>query len=80
MGKATRLVKVKAGQRKLREKIKDALARKGARARFLIRRLCENDAAMIWRPSELDAAALELRVLAFQIRALKNAKAATEEA
>ncbi len=36
--------------------------------------------ARIWRPADLDAAALELRHLAFQIRALQKAKVATEEA
>ena len=56
--KKMRTVKVKAGQEKLRERIKDALAQKGARAHI----------------------ALELRHLAFQIRVLKNAKTATEEA
>ena len=61
--KKMRTVKVKAGQEKLRERIKDALAQKGARAHI-----------------ELDAIALELRHLAFQIRVLKNAKTATEEA
>ena len=60
--KKMRTVKVKAGQEKLRERIKDALAQKGARAHIL------------------DAIALELRHLAFQIRVLKNAKTATEEA
>ena len=55
--KKMRTVKVKAGQEKLRERIKDALAQKGARAHIL-----------------------ELRHLAFQIRVLKNAKTATEEA
>ena len=59
--KKMRTVKVKAGQEKLRERIKDALAQKGARA-------------------HIDAIALELRHLAFQIRVLKNAKTATEEA
>ena len=63
--KKMRTVKVKAGQEKLRERIKDALAQKGARAH-----IC----------AELDAIALELRHLAFQIRVLKNAKTATEEA
>ena len=51
--KKMRTVKVKAGQEKLRERIKDALAQKGARAHIH---------------------------LAFQIRVLKNAKTATEEA
>ena len=64
--KKMRTVKVKAGQEKLRERIKDALAQKGARAHI--------------RYAELDAIALELRHLAFQIRVLKNAKTATEEA
>ena len=78
-----RMVKVKAGQQKLRERIKDALAKKGARASILINiinRLAANKKAVIWKPAELDAIALELRHLAFQIRVLKNAKTATEEA
>lgn len=74
-----RIVKVKAGQEKLREMIKDALAVKGARARILIRKLNANP-EVVWTPTELDTIALELRHLAFQIRALKNAKLATEEA
>ena len=69
--KKMRTVKVKAGQEKLRERIKDALAQKGARAHIK---------AVVWRYAELDAIALELRHLAFQIRVLKNAKTATEEA
>ena len=73
-------VKVKAGQQKLRERIKDALAKKGARASILINKLAANKKAVIWKPAELDAIALELRHLAFQIRVLKNAKTATEEA
>ncbi|MBO7688669.1 MAG: peptidoglycan-binding protein, partial [Kiritimatiellae bacterium] len=73
-----RMVKVKAGQRKLRERIKDALAKKGARASILINKLAANKKAVIWKPAELDAIALELRHLAFQIRVLKNAKTATE--
>ena len=75
-----RMVKVKAGQRKLRERIKDALAKKGARASILVNKLAANKKAVIWKPAELDAIALELRHLAFQIRVLKNAKTATEEA
>ena len=75
-----RMVKVKAGQQKLRERIKDALAKKGARASLLVNKLTANKKAVIWKPAELDAIALELRYLAFQIRALKNAKTATEEA
>ena len=73
-------VKVKAGQQKLRERIKDALAKKGARASLLVNKLTANKKAVIWKTAELDAIALELRYLAFQIRALKNAKTATEEA
>jgi len=75
-----RLVKVKKGQMKLHEEIKNRLARKGARARILINQLAADDKAAVWIPAKLDAIALELRHLAFQIRALKNAKKATEEA
>ena len=74
-----RLVKVKAGQEKLRADIKDALAKKGARATILINKLAA-DKSVVWRYAELDAIALELRHLAFQIRPLKPAKVATEEA
>ena len=75
-----KVVKVKAGQAKLREAIKEQLARKGARAGSLINKLNADNQAAIWRPADLDAAALELRHLAFQIRALQQAKVATEEA
>lgn len=78
--KQIRIAKVKAGQEKLRERIKDALAQKGARAHILIDKLAADNKAVIWRCAELDAIALELRHLAFQIRTLKNAKTATEEA
>lgn len=74
-----RVIKVKAGQDKLREAIKDALARKGARAHILIGKLAEDD-QIVWDYAKLDAIALELRHLAFQIRTLKQAKLATEEA
>ena len=80
MTKQIRIAKVKAGQQKLRERIKDALAKKGARASLLVNKLAANKKAVIWKPAELDAIALELRYLAFQMRALKNAKTATEEA
>ena len=75
-----KVVKVKAGQAKLREAIKEQLARKGARAGSLINKLAADQKAVVWRPADLDAAALELRHLAFQIRALQQAKVATEEA
>ena len=75
-----KVVKVKAGQAKLREAIKEQLARKGARAGSLINKLNADNKAAIWRPADLDAAALKLRHLAFQIRALQQAKVATEEA
>ena len=75
-----KMVRVKAGQMKLHEAIKDALAKKGVRAGILINKLTADQKAVVWIPAELDAIALELRYLAFQIRALKNAKKATEEA
>ena len=74
-----RIVKVKAGQEKFRADLKDALAKKGARATILINKLAA-DKSVVWRYAELDAIALELRHLAFQIRTLKLAKLATEEA
>ena len=75
-----KVVKVKAGQAKLREAIKDALAKKGARARILINKLAAEKDTVVWDYAQLDAVALELRHLAFQIRTLKQAKVATEEA
>lgn len=78
--KQMKVIKVKAGQAKLREAIKDALAVKGARARILIGKLAEDKDAVVWDYAKLDAIALELRHLAFQIRTLKQAKLATEEA
>ena len=75
-----RLVRVKKGQMKLHEEIKNRLARKGARAGILIKQLAADKNAVVWVPAKLDAIALELRHLAFQIHALKNAKKATEEA
>lgn len=75
-----KVIKVKAGQEKFREAVKNALAKKGARAGILINKLAADDKAVIWKPAELDAIALELRYLAFQIRTLHNAKVATEEA
>ena len=75
-----RLVRVKKGQMKLHEEIKNRLARKGARAGLLINKLNADGKAVIWKPADLDAAALELRHLAFQIRTLQQAKVATEEA
>ena len=74
-----RMVKVKKGQMKLHEEIKNRLAKKGARAMTLIDRLGA-DKSIVWRPAELDVIALELRHLAFQIRVHKMAKVATEEA
>ncbi|MGN0847972.1 MAG: hypothetical protein ACI4RA_11415 [Kiritimatiellia bacterium] len=75
-----KVIKVKAGQAKLREAIKDALAKKGARARILINKLAADKDTVVWDYAQLDAVALELRHLAFQIRTLKLAKVATEEA
>ena len=80
MTKQIRIAKVKAGQQKLRERIKDGLAQKGARASILINKLAANKKAVIWKPAALDAIALELRHLAFQIRTLQTATTATEEA
>ena len=74
-----KVIKVKPGRDKLREEIKNELARKGSRAGILIDQLTA-DKTVVWRPVELDAKASELRHLAFQIRNLQNAKAATEEA
>ena len=76
---AERTITIKAGCEKLREQIKNELAKKGARAWTLINQL-HADRELIWTPAELDARANELRHLAFQIRALQHAKLATEEA
>lgn len=75
----TKIVKVKTGKRKLHAMLKDSIAQKGMRAYALIGRLNANNRAAAWNPNELDAIALELRHLAFQVRALKNAKLALEE-
>ena len=75
-----KVIKVKAGQAKLREAIKDALAKKGARARILINKLAAEKDTVVWDYAQLDAVALELRHLAFQIRTVKQAKVAIEEA
>ena len=75
-----KLVKVKKGQMQLHKRIKSLLACKGARAWVLIDKLTANKKAVVWIPDELDAIANELRYIAFQIRNLKNAKKATEEA
>ncbi len=75
-----KLVKVKKGQMQLHKRIKNLLACKGARAWVLIDKLTANKKAVVWIPDELDAIANELRYIAFQIRNLKNAKKATEEA
>ena len=75
-----RMVKVKKGQMKLHEEIKNRLAKKGARAMTLIDRLGADKDSVIWKPTDLDVIALELRHLAFQIRVHKMAKVATEEA
>lgn len=47
MTKTVRTVKVKAGQEKLRERIKDALAQKGARAHVLINKLAADNKAVV---------------------------------
>lgn len=75
-----RVVKVKAGRAKFRETLKQELARKGVRGRVLINCLARERDAVVWDCARLDAIALELRHLAFQIRTLKQAKLATEEA
>ena len=43
-----KVIKVKAGQAKLREAIKDALAKKGARARILINKLAAEKDTVVW--------------------------------
>ena len=75
-----KVIKVKPGRDKLREEIKNELARKGARAMTLIDRLGADKDSVIWKPTDLDVIASELRYLAFQIRHLQQAKLATEEA
>ena len=75
-----RTVTVKAGRAKLREAIKNELAKKGSRAGILIGQLAAERDTVVWNPVRLDEIANELRHLAFQIRNLQNAKAATEEA
>ena len=76
---AERTIKVKEGKAKLREVLKDRLAKNGAKASILIGKLAA-DKSIVWRPTELDEVANELRHLAFQIRNDQDAKLATEEA
>ena len=76
---AERTIKVKEGKAKLREVLKDRLAKNGAKASILIGKLAA-DKSIVWRPAELDEVANELRHLAFQIRNDQDAKLATEEA
>ena len=76
---AERTIKVKEGKAKLREVLKDRLAKNGAKAAILINKLAA-DKSIVWRPTELDEVANELRHLAFQIRNDQDAKLATEEA
>ena len=76
---AERTIKVKEGKAKLREVLKDRLAKNGAKAAILIGKLAA-DKSIVWRPTELDEVANELRHLACQIRNDQNAKLATEEA
>ena len=76
---AERTIKIKAGKDKLREEYKNELAKKGSRAGILINKLVA-DPTVVWRPTELDKIAEELRDLAFQIKFYQDAKLATEEA
>ena len=76
---AERTIKIKAGKDKLREEYKNELAKKGSRAGILINKLVA-DPTVVWRPTELDEIAEELRSLAFQIKFYQDAKLATEEA
>ena len=76
---AERTIKVKEGKAKLREVLKDRLAKNGAKASILIGKLAA-DKSIVWRPTELDEIAHRLRHLAFQIRNDQDAKAALEEA
>ena len=76
---AERTIKVKEGKAKLREVLKDRLAKNGAKASILIGKLAA-DKSIVWRPTELDEVANDLRHLAFQIRNDQDAKLATEEA
>ena len=76
---AERTIKIKVGKDKLREAYKTELAKKGSRAGVLINKLVA-DPTVIWRPTELDRIADELRRLAFQIKFYQDAKLATEEA
>ena len=76
---AERTIKVKEGKAKLREVLKDRLAKNGAKAAILIGKLAA-DKSIVWRSAELDEVANELRHLAFQIRNDQDAKLATEEA
>ena len=74
-----RVIKVREGRAKLREALKNRLAQSGTEAEGLINKLAA-DKSIVWRPTELDEVANELRHLAFQIRNDQDAKLATEEA
>ena len=80
MPKLLKVIRVKAGRAKLREALKQELARKGMRGRVLINCLARERNSVVWDCARLDAIANELRHLAFQIRNLQQAKLATEEA
>ena len=68
-----------AAKKSLLNKIKMTLSTKQMRARNLIQHLGKHN-EVTWEPAKLDAIALELRHLAFQIRALQQAELAATEA
>ena len=68
-----------AAKKSLLNKIKMTLSTKQMRARNLIQHLSKHN-EVTWEPAKLDAIALELRHLAFQIRALQQAELAATEA
>ena len=76
---AERTIKIKKGKVEVREVYKAMLAKMGSRADVLIKKLVA-DPTVVWRPTELDKIAEELRSLAFQIKFYQDAKLATEEA
>lgn len=72
-------IKIRESRKHLRARIREAIATKKFRAECLARRILD-DKTILEEPTLLEPIAIELRGLAYQIRALKNAKLAVEEA
>lgn len=70
-------MKIKANKQHLRERMNDALAGKRFRAECLARRIARNP-EITAEPVLLEGIAVELRALAYQIRALQLARLAID--